>query len=315
MTEGAAPATGTPAVTPTGAAPNTPTPTPTPTPNPTQQTFTTPWDNAQGVYKIGEGDAAKPWWSGINEEPIRQYMEEKNYANPYEAARAAWNANKLNKLTPDIEAFVNGKATPEQEAAVFKMLGRPETADKYEFKIPENTPVDQNLLKFGKELFFDLGLSPERSQKAFDKWQAFAAAQNASLAEADRKENDKAMTELETRWGGELEANRAAGNRAVHALGISNELIQKVEAAIGSAAIVELLAAIGKKSSEAGFKGPGEGGNSDPNNVAAMTPAQAQSRLRELQNDTAFQAKYTNKNAEGHAEAVRLMEQLFAKGG
>lgn len=308
MSDPAAPATGTPAAPAPGAAPATPPATP-----PASTDFTTPWSNVEGVYTIGEGEAAKPWWEGIKEEPIRDYIKEKNYANPYEAAAAAWNANKLNKLTPDIEAFVTNKATPEQEANVFKLLGRPESSDKYDFKVPQGVTVDDGLMKFGKDLFFSLGLSPARAQAAFDKWQEFATATNAAANEGIRADNDKGLEDLTKRWGPELEANRAAGHRAVQALGLSNELIQSVENNIGSAAIVELLAAIGKKTGEGGFKA---GGNqTDPNDPNTMSKEQAALRIKALQADPEFSKKYTDKNAEGHKEALALMEKLFAKAG
>ncbi len=310
MSEPAAPASGTPAAPAPGAAPATP-PAGTP-PAPTSE-FKAPWSDVQGVYTIGEGDAAKPWYEGIQEEPIREYMKEKNYANPYEAARAAWNANKLNKLTPDIEAFVNGKATPEQEAAIYKMLGRPETPDAYEFKVPQGVETDPELVKFGKDLFYSMGLPPSKAQAAFDKWQEFATKANAGYTEAARVQNETELADLSKRWGPELEANRAAGNRAVQALGLSNDLIQRIEANVGSAAIVELLAAIGKKGAEGGFKGTGT--NVDPNDPNTMTKEAAVAKIRELQTDTAFQKRYTDKTDPGHKDALTLMEKLFAKAG
>lgn len=297
----AAPNPGTPAAPATGAAPAAPAASP----------FVTPWANAQGVYMIGEGENAKPWYEGIAEEPVKEYMKAKNYANPYEAALAAYNANKLNKLSPDVEAFVQGKATPEQEANVFKMLGRPETSDAYDFKVPQGVETDPSLMKFGKDLFHELGLSPQRAQKAFDKWQEFAIRTNAEQADAKRVQNDAEMADLVKRWGPESDAHRVAGNTAVRALGLSDALIEKIEANIGSAAIVELLAAIGKKTSEGKFLGSGT--TADPNDPNTMTPQQAQAKINSLRSDEAFNKKLTDKNAEGHAEALALMEKLYAK--
>lgn len=303
MDEVAAPQTGTPAAPAPGAAPNTP------------PEFIAPWSTVEGVYTIGEGEGeqAKPWWEGIKEEPIRNYMKEKNYANPYEAAAAAWNSNKLNKLTPDVEAFVNNKATPEQEANVFKLLGRPESAEGYDFKVPEGVEVDERMTKFGKELFFKMGLSPARAQAGFDAWNEFAGKLQAEEVATQQAANDAALAALSTKWGPELEANRVAGHRAVQALGLDTALVEKIEAKIGSAEIVELLAAIGKKSAEGGFKGGGS--NVDPNDPSTMTKEQAAAKIKELQADGDFQKKYNDKNHEGHKDALLLMEKLFVKAG
>lgn len=304
----AAPAPG--AATPPSAAPGAATqPNAANTPTP----FNTPWTNVQGVYMIGEGDQAKPWYEGIQEEPVREYIKAKNYANPYEAAMAAYNANKINKLTPEVEAVLSGKATPEQEAAYYKALGRPDTPDAYEFKVKDGVPVDDGLMKFGKNLFHKLGLPPGKAEMAFNEWQEFATTANASQVEQARVQNETEMRTLTEKWGPSLEENRAAGNRAVQALGLSPALIERVEANIGSAAIVELLATIGRKSDEGAFKGGGV--NADPNDPNTMTKEQAASRIRELQNDAGFWKKYTDKNDPGNRDAISTMEKLFAKAG
>ena len=307
MSEVAAPIPGTPAAPAPGAAPAAPAPGAAPA------AFTTPWSNAQGVYMIGEGENAKPWYEGIQEEPVKEYMKTKNYANPYEAAMAAYNANKLNKLTPDIEAFVSGKATPEQEAGIFKMLGRPETPDAYELKPGEGVQTEAELDKLAKEVFFELGVPPARAQKAYDKYNAGVTAFNAAQAEAVRVQNETALAELGKRWGADLEVNRVAGNKAVHALGIPNTLVEKLEANMGSDSVVELLAIIGKKMGEGSFQG---GGNTtDPNDPNTMTPQAAQARITQLQGDTEFQKKYTDATHPEHKQAVETMVKLFAKVG
>lgn len=299
----AAPAPGTPAAPAPGAAPAAPAP----------GAFVTPWSNVQGVYSIGEGEAAKPWYEGIEEEPIREYMKEKNYANPYEAARAAWNANKMNKLSPDIEAFVAGKATPEQEAGIFKLLGRPDTPESYDLKAGEGIETVPELNDLAKKIFFETGMPPARAQKAYDMWNEGVTAFNAAQMEVVRQQNETELADLGKRWGTDLEANKVAGNKAVHALGIPNELVEKIEASMGSAPIVELLAIIGKKMGEGTFQG---GGNStDPNDPSTMSPQAAAARIKTLQGDAEFMKKYGDAAHPEHAQALSTMEKLFAKAG
>lgn len=294
----AAPASGTPAAPAPGAAP---------------AAFATPWDGVEGVYTIGEGENAKPWYEGIKEEPVREYMKAKNYANPYEASMAAYNANKLNKLSPDIEAFVAGKATPEQEQGIFKMLGRPENADGYTLKAGEGIQTEAELDKLAKNIFFETGMSPQRAQKAYDMWNEGVTAFNAAQAEAVRVQNETELADLGKRFGTDLESNRVAGNKAVHALGIPNALVEKIEANIGSAAIVELLAIIGKKMGEGSFNGGGQ--TNDPNDPNTMTPDAAKARIATLNGDTEFQKKYTDAAHPEHKNAVDTMQKLFAKAG
>jgi len=277
-------------------------------------TVSAPWSGSTDVYKIGEGDKATEWWNGIPEEPVRELMKTKAYKNPSEVAMAYHNLNKLQNNAPDV------LAAPKWDDAdsvnkFFTKLGRPETPDSYDLKVPEGVQIDENFMKIGKEIFHDLGANPALAQKALDKWEGFVATQKAAEVAKEQQINTEELTALEKKWGDSatLEANRAAGQRAVKALGLDTAVIDKIESKVGSAAIIELLAAIGKKSGEGnGNVGSGNGGG-DPNDPNNMTKEQAKSRITELEGDTAFMAKYRDKNAAGHAEALSLMERLYAK--
>jgi hypothetical protein len=264
-----------------------------------------------GVWKIGEGDAAKPWWSGIQEQPIKEYMEAKNYATPDEAARAAWNAHKMNTMAPEVQAVIEGKATPEQMNSFYSKLGRPEAPDKYNIKPLEGTTPDEGLMKFGKELFFELGANDAKAQAAYEKWEKHVAGMNAQVIEQERVANETALKTLETKWGADLEANKAAGLRAMQALGLDAAVQEQLDKNIGVAAVVELLAAIGKKSAEGGFVSTGK--NTDPDDPTNLSPEQASQRITTLQADPVFWGQYTNSKDPGHANAVQKMERLYAK--
>lgn len=274
-------------------------------------TITAPWDSNEGVYTIGEGEQAKPWWSTIKEEPVRQLMETKQYKNPAEVAMAYHNLNKLQNGAADVVAMPGKDADPKQWDAFYAKMGRPATPDEYNLNVPEGAQVDQGLMKFGKELFHKMGASPEKAQAAFDEWQKFATAANAAQIEQARVQNDTELTALQAKWGEGLAEKQAAGNRAVKALGLDNALIERIEASIGSAAIVELLAAIGSKSPEGGFVGSGN--SNDPDDPTAMTPEQATSRINALRSDPAFEKKYMDPKDPGHKDAVAKIERLFAK--
>lgn len=301
MTEPAAPAAvpGTPAM---------------PAPGAAAATFETPWSKAEGTYMIGEGDSARPWYEGISEEPIREYMKTKNYANPYEAARAAWSANQMNKLEPAVQAYLEGKATPEQEAAILNKLGRPESADKYTFKHTDGITVDAELETLGRNIFHKLGASQSKAQEAMGMWNKAVSERTAKNTEDARIANEKALEDLGKSWGADLDKNRAAGDRVLKALNLKPEVLASVEENMGSAAFVELLATIGRKTDEGAFKA-GDTPPGNPNDVTNMNPEQAAARIKVLNGDTEFQTKYTTGTHPEHKDAVALMSQLFAKAG
>lgn len=270
-----------------------------------------PWAEAQGVWNIGEGDKAQPWWTTLPDEVARNHIAAKQYANPAELALANYNLTRLQTGDPTVLAMPGADATPEQMRSFYEKLGAPKEATGYELKFGDGVTVDEGMVKFGQSAFHKAGLTPQQAQTVADEWNAFAAEQQAAYLEQDRVANEQALAALSTKWGADLDKNKAAGQRVVQALGLPNELIQRVEGAIGSAAIVELLATIGRKSDEGGFTAGNGGG--DPNNPANMTKEQAAARIQQLQGDVEFQKKYGDKNHPGHAEALQLMERLFAR--
>lgn len=63
------------------------------------------------------------------------------------------------------------KATDEEWAAFHTKLGRPEAADKYDFKLPDGQKLDDNFAKGFKDIAFKNGLSPKAVQSMVE-WYA-----------------------------------------------------------------------------------------------------------------------------------------------
>lgn len=288
-----------------------PPPNPNPNPPPVAEHPVAPWNGVEGVWNVGEGDKAAPWWNALPDEAARKHVEAKQYATPAELALANYNLTRLQTGDPQVLALPAKDAPPEAWNDVWTKLGRPESKDAYDLKFGEGVKTDDATVNFGKDLFFEMGLSPERAQIAADKWNGFVAEQQAANLAAMQQENKQEMDALTAKWGPELEKNKAAGHRVVQALGLSNEFVERLEGQIGSAPVVELLAMIGRKSDEGTFTAGG--GQVDPNNPATMTKEQASARITQLQGDAEFQKKYTDKNHPGHGEALQLMERLFAR--
>ena len=270
-----------------------------------------PWASAEGVWNVGEGDGAQPWHATIPEAEARQHVETKGYKNPAELALANYNLTKLQRGDPTVVGLPGSDATPEQMSEFYGKLGRPDAPEGYEFKFADGVQVDDGMMQFARSTFHEAGLTPAQAQLVADKWNEFAAQQGEGFQTQITEQNDQELQALQTKWGGDLEKNKAAGQRAVQALGLDAELIGKVEQQIGSAAVVELLATIGRKSDEGEFTISPQGG--DPNNPDTMSKEQAAGKIAELQADQEFQKKYTDRNHPGHKDAVDLMQRLFAR--
>lgn len=270
-----------------------------------------PWASSEGVWSLGEGEAATPWHATIPEAEARAHVEAKGYKNPAELALANYNLTKLQRGDPTVIGLPGENATADDMNAFYAKLGRPETADGYEFKAPEGVQIDDTMKSFAQTAFHAAGLTPAQAQTIFESWNGFVGEQNGALQQQLTEANTAELQALETKWGADFEKNRAAGERTMKALGLDSDLIERVEANIGSAAIVELLATIGRKSDEGGFTAGSQ--NTDPNDPSNMSKEQAQAKIAELQASAEFQAKFTDRNHPGHKEALSLMERLFAK--
>lgn len=294
---------------------NPPSPPPPPAPGGNNQPATAPWSAAQGVWQVGEGALAQPWYNTITDQEVREHVAAKQYANPGELAKANLNLTRLQTGDPTVVALPGKDAKPEAWDSFWKRLGRPDSADKYEFKFGEGVKPDDNMVKFGKTFFHKLGLSNERANAAIGDWNTFVAEQTAAQTAKDKTANDTEIAALETKWNGtgELNKNKEAGLRVIKALKLSDELVSRVENSIGTAAVVEMLATIGRKSDEGGFLS-GQGGG-DPNIPENMTKEQASARIAQLRGDVTFLAKYNDGKHPEHAEAVKLMERLYSRGG
>ena len=197
-----------------------------------------PWAAAEGVWTLGEGDGAQPWYSTIPEEAARQHVEAKAYRNPAELALANYNLTKLQRGDPTVIGLPGEGATPEDWQAFYGKLGRPETPEGYEFKFADGVQADPKMLEWGKTAFHEVGLTPTQAQALADTWNAFAAEQMGAGDTAFAQQNDQELGALETRWGADLQKNKAAGQRVVQALGLSADLLTRVESHIGAAPLV-----------------------------------------------------------------------------
>lgn len=256
----------------------------------------------------------KPWYETlIPDGPTKDLFRDKKYANPAVAADAYYSANKM--INNGVVALPGADAKPEDWTALHVKLGRPEAADKYDIRIDPAVKVDPNMLKFGKDLAFELGLPPAFAQKMVDKWNGFAAQANSATVTQQQTENTQQLDGVKQTWGDQFETKLNNGKNAVKVLydltkPAEQALYNKIEGAIGSAAMLDLFARIGGKTGEGPMIG---GGSVPPDNPDNMTAAQAQAEITRLRADPAFSTMLNTRNDPGHAAAVAKMERLHVR--
>jgi len=273
-----------------------------------------PWagHNGDGPWPIGD----KPWFETIPEAPVKELMAQKNYKTPHETAVAYYNLNKIASTEESRKVIIPGQdAKPEEWDAFYTKTGRPANPEGYNdvFKFDDKVKVDPTVVDFGKKLAHKLGLEPRRAKMMADEWNAFAADQGQKSATTWSAENDKAVETVKQKWGADADALIEGGRRVYKSLGLDEDLASKIEAHVGAAPMIELLARIGKATAESGFMGGGQGGaGGDPN---AMTAEGAAMEITRLSGDEDFQKKYTNRHHPEHASALSRMNALFARAG
>lgn len=95
------------------------------------------------------------------------------------------------------------KATDEEWGAFYAKLGRPESADKYEFKMPDGQQMDEGFAKGFKELAFKTGMNPKQVQNLAEWYGKEAAQAQQQVQQARAAETTQKLDAYRTSLGGE----------------------------------------------------------------------------------------------------------------
>lgn len=136
----------------------------------------------------------------------REWLGKREVKSLSDAAKLA---HEQSKLLGNAIRVPGEKATEEERNAFLNKLGRPETADGYEFTVPdslpENLPYDAERAEGFKSLAHEIGLTAKQAaavhdwaaKNAVDDFTGLSEAQHARLAERAKGETEK----LVKRWG------------------------------------------------------------------------------------------------------------------
>lgn len=259
----------------------------------------------------GAGDgtvgAAPQDWTASFDEGTRGFVQTKGWKSPADVLGSYQNLEKLLGADKAGRAVVPPKddASPEEWAAFYGKLGRPESADGYKLPLPEGDTGD--FAKQAAVWMHDAGLTPRQAEVLAGKWnEHFGAAQNAQMAEFEQKSAID-LQDLQKEWGQNFEANAELARRARREAGLSEQEGQAIERALGLKKAAQVFAFLGKQFAESPMKG-GEGAS---RGTFGATPAEAKARIAALKADPTWAAKYIDGNAEARAEFERLHRIAF----
>ena len=246
-------------------------------------------DNAPvqaGQAPEGQGQQTQTaaWYEreGVSDE-VKGYIQNKGWKDdPLKVVNAYQNLEKFHGVPPEQLIKLPKEGEPLDD--VYARLGRPEAPDKYEIKMPENIPADEQRLNGFREIAHKIGLN-QKQVEALAQFDAeyMGSVITAHQAEAQQRQAAE-MAGLKNEWGSAFEERSELGRRAVRAFlpeGVDKaDFLTKIEDAIGPAAMLKMFSNIGQKIGEDKIHEATPG-----DRPFGFTPEMAKARLEELKNE------------------------------
>lgn len=269
----------------------------------------------------GENPPPAAWYDSFKDQGVKDWLKSYNdaYPNPEAVALKAWNLEKFVGADKAGRGVIAPKPDdkPEVWAEFFKKVaGVPDSPDKYVLPkdlAPEALSVlnaDPMVNKF-REHAHKAGMPPMFFESVLN-WYAseVGGMEKASLAEFEKR-TETEMREIEQEWGKDRDKNIEMGRRAAKMFIPHNtpaelqEVMHKMEGALGTKMLMKIWAAIGNGIAEHDTqRGDGSSG-------FTMTKEAAKMRIEALKADRAWGAKYASGDAEAMAEMTRLMKIAY----
>lgn len=250
---------------------------------------------------VAENGALAENWRELLPEEIRNEPSLQNIkhfgalAKSYVHAQKAIGANKV--------AIPGKDATEEEKSSFFSAIGRPETADNYEFaraaELPQEIGFDEELMKGFREEAFRIGLTQEQFNAAVNYEAKVVAARLAQQREAADREYAETYSKLKAQYGARCDEVIAQCNKAVQTFGLAEVLTE--HGLLNNYDFIQALAGIGERISESKLKG-------DPGSAVAPDAA---SRLAEITGN--LDDPYYKREHPLHERRVEEVNRLIAQ--
>jgi hypothetical protein len=250
---------------------------------------------------MSDNDAAWHGTLGLNEADSA-YMTGKGAAT---AGDFIESYRTLERYQGNSIALPGDDATAEDWGRIHNRLGRPETAEDYDFG--DLSQVDDRgkaEIDWFRNTSHELGLSQKQAGDLLARFSDYGAKREESDTAAGKQAALDAMAGLHAEWGPEKDKNTALANRAIKALGLGDDDVAALTAtAAGKVALTRAMARIAPKLGEDTQIGKGRGGD------MALSKADAKTRITAIYGDP--EHPYHKAGHPGHRAAVDTMAEYF----
>lgn len=262
-------------------------------------------DNGGAGAPAGEPGAQPSWAEGFSEDTVA-YVQNKGWAG-----EKGIDHGKVIESYQNLEKFAGGSknlvempgvdAPPEAMEKFYNRLGRPESADQYQFKM--NDGGDPELFGWFQQSAHKHGLTEKQAAGFLGDYEEMAGGRVSGMAENLKAQAEADIADLRKELGAGYDAHIESGRRAANALGYDEQRLSALEDKMGTGEMLRLFGELGKTMGEDTFEDGGRSGNSG----FGVTPAQAKQEMADLKMDKAFMDSYLSGNKEAVAKMTRLM--------
>jgi hypothetical protein len=255
-----------------------------------------------------KGAATTPDFISRVPENARDYVNNKGWKSEadmltsYQKLESAMGADKV---------VLPKEGDAESLKAFRAKMGVPESADKYDIKLPDGADVSKEFLGAAKNWFHEHNVSAKDAQGIVDKYNAWVGEQMKGVAGSKLKASTDGLAEIEKEWGKDTDAKKAAAQRAFKTFkaeaGLDQGDLDAMEEAIGTPKLMKLFASIGSGLAEARFVAGDTGATGNH-----FTPEAARARLTQMNADPDFRAKIIAGNPQAIAERKAVIEAAAA---
>lgn len=260
------------------------------------------------------GDPAAPAWHASVDAETRGHWTNKGWdvSDPVKLAVAATKAHReadaFNGVPADRMLKLPAPEDTDGMRAVWERLGAPKDAKEYDFsgvKFADGTDVGPEFDGAMRSAFHKLGIPKNAATEVTKELVKFMEQSEAAEKAQNEGKLAAQKAELAKNWGPNFEANKFVARQAAKALGVSDEVFNALDGAIGVNKVMEMFRSIGTRIGEDKFVASGSGDNS-----SIMTRDQAVARKGELMKDETWRHSYlkggTKEKQEMHALQILI---------
>ncbi len=248
--------------------------------------------------------APSAWTDSIADQDLRGFVAGRGWKDVGSLADSYRNLEKLTGAPPEQIIKLPKEGDTEAWNSVWGRLGRPDSPDGYQLPVPEGMPAE--FAQKASSKFHELGIPAKQAQALAEWWNQENAAVAQAQAQAKEQQAELDLQKLKQEWGQTYDAEVEKGRRAVRQFGLDTEQLEKIEGAMGTAALLKLFSKIGNGLGEATFES-GTGGSGS----FGMSKDAAVAKIAELKGSQDWTAKYLSGDKAALNEMNRLMQLAY----